>query len=260
LLNQSIFVAVKRDMLFKTAIFLIFAAILLSLFIFKISFTALFIFALASVLIILSYLKNLHQSNKYGFKVELLYKIILVIIILGVISFIVVEAILVFNLHQADTEVVTDYLLILGGGVRGETPSAILQDRLDKSVGYLKSNPEVKVIVSGGLGRRAEITEAEAMKRFLVEQGIEAERIIKEEQATSTHQNIKYTKEILTEINSDYEINLLSSDFHIYRAEKIAQAYQLKTHSLRADTDFFVLLNYLIREYFALLKTLVVDI
>lgn len=259
-MDKSICTALLKDILFKTAIFLMFASVLLSLFLFEISFTALFLFALAFLLIFLSYLKNLHQSDRYGFKVELLYKITLALIILGLISFIVVEAILVINLYQADTEVVTDYLLILGGGVRGETPSAILQDRLDKSVGYLKNNPEVTAIVSGGLGRRAEISEAEVMKRFLVEQGIKAERIIKEDKATSTHENIKYTKEILTELNAEYEINLLTSDFHIYRAEKIAQAYKIETHSLRADTDFFVLLNYLLREYFALLKTLTVDI
>ncbi len=259
-MNKSIIETIVKDMLFKIAMFLMFSSVLLSLVIFKISFTSLFLFALSLTLIFLSYLKSLYQSNKYGFKVELLYKTTLILIILGVVSFIVVEAILVVQLHQADTEVVSDYLLILGGGVRGETPSSILQDRLDKSVEYLKNNPEVKAIVSGGLGRRATITEAEAMKNFLVEQGIDAERIIKEDKATSTHENIKYTKEILTEMSLDYEINLLTSNFHMYRAEKIAQAYQLQTHPLRADTDFFVLLNYLIREYFALLKTLSVDI
>lgn len=62
----------------------------------------------------------------------------------------------------------SDYLIILGARVRGETPSLDLQYRLDVAYDYLEKSPSTKAILTGGQGKGEDITEAEAMRRYLV--------------------------------------------------------------------------------------------
>ena len=57
--------------------------------------------------------------------------------------------------------------------MNGEIPSLSLQYRLEAALDYAKQFPHVYLILSGGQGAGEHISESEAMKRFLVENGIE---------------------------------------------------------------------------------------
>ncbi|MEI3193353.1 MAG: YdcF family protein [Lachnospiraceae bacterium] len=91
----------------------------------------------------------------------------------------------------------TDYLVVLGAQVRGTVPSRALKKRLDTAAEYLGKNLETKVVVSGGKGAGEEITEAEAMENYLLELGIEKDRIIMEDRSTTTSENLRYTGELI---------------------------------------------------------------
>ena len=65
-----------------------------------------------------------------------------------------------------------DYAIILGAKVNGEKPSLSLQYRLDAALDYAKQYPHVYLILSGGQGAGEHISESEAMRRFLIENGI----------------------------------------------------------------------------------------
>ena len=45
-----------------------------------------------------------------------------------------------------------DYLIVLGAGVDGDTPSPILQDRIDLAYTYLTEHPNTICIATGGKG------------------------------------------------------------------------------------------------------------
>ena len=49
------------------------------------------------------------------------------------------------------------------------------------------------MIVSGGQGSDEAISEAEAMRRYLVEQGIRNEEIIMEDKSTNTEENLVFS-------------------------------------------------------------------
>ena len=89
-----------------------------------------------------------------------------------------------------------DYAIILGAKVNGEIPSLSLQYRLDAALDYAKENPHVYLILSGGQGAGEHISEAKAMKRFLVENGIQEERLLIEDMSTSTYENLLYSIEM----------------------------------------------------------------
>jgi uncharacterized SAM-binding protein YcdF (DUF218 family) len=83
-------------------------------------------------------------------------------------------------------------VLVLGCGIRGETLLPTLKRRLDKCLEYLQHNPVALIVVSGGQGHNESISEAEAMKRYLISKGVNASQIIMENQSRNTKQNMQF--------------------------------------------------------------------
>lgn len=149
------------------------------------------------------------------------------------------------------------YEIILGAGLYGDKPSPILQERLDAGLAYLELHPNTKVIVSGGQGSNELISEAEAMKNFLVSKGINPNRIIEENKSESTFQNLEFSQKKLEEQGiKNNEVLIVTSDFHLYRAMEIADYLGLKTEGLPAKTPIVLRIQYMIREFPAMIKLL----
>ena len=94
-------------------------------------------------------------------------------------------------------------VMIFGCYVRGEEPGRTLTTRLDAALSLLKRYQNADCIVSGGQGSNEAISEAEAMRRYLVSRGIAEERITLEDRSTNTSENLEYTIAILTGSESD---------------------------------------------------------
>lgn len=147
------------------------------------------------------------------------------------------------------------YEVILGAGLYGDKPSPILQERLDEGLEYLKLHPNTKVIVSGGQGSNELIPEAEAMKNFLLSQGISSDRIIEENKSKSTFQNLEFSQKILEKRNANKdEVLIVTSDFHLFRAMEIADFLGIKNEGLPSKTPFYLRVQYMVREFPAMIK------
>ena len=146
-----------------------------------------------------------------------------------------------------------DYVVVLGAHVKGTVPSRALTKRLDKAVEYACQNPDTKLILSGGQGTGEDITEAECMRRYLMEHGISDTRLILEEKSTDTRQNLIYSHEISA--CGSANTGILSNNFHVYRAIKLAQK-QGYTHAsgIASPSDSLMQIHYVVREVFALVK------
>ena len=68
-----------------------------------------------------------------------------------------------------------------------------LARRLDAALAYLEENPKAYVVVSGGQGAGEDISEAEAMRRYLAARGIEESRILMEDKSMSTLENFLFS-------------------------------------------------------------------
>lgn len=151
------------------------------------------------------------------------------------------------------------YLIVLGAGVRGDTPSLSLQNRLDTALKYLREHPGCTAVVSGGQGEDENVSEARAMYDFLTTAGIDPGRVLMEDRSTSTMENLIFSCEILRDLGvepSEAEIAVLSSEYHLYRAQYLARGMGLELHGVAARTSNPVLMvNYFIREAFAVAYT-----
>lgn len=187
-------------------------------------------------------------------------KIVAIVLIAAALQFVAVESVLAFN-GRSGTETATDYLIILGAGLKGETPSPILYGRLEAGVNYLRKYPGTQVVVSGGQGRGEDITEAEAMYRYLVSKGITENRIIVENHSTSTMENFKYSKRLIEQKSGKTvsEITFVTSNFHVFRAKMLAGRNSLQSYAISCKTPASVTVQMYIREYMALFKSLIVD-
>lgn len=176
----------------------------------------------------------------------------LIIFFIGVTIFAIVEGFIISEMNsEPDTKV--DYLIVLGAQVRGEKVTKSLAKRLDQAIIYLNDNKDTKVIVSGGQGVGEDITEAAAMKRYLLAQNIEEERIILEDRSTSTNENLKFSYSLIE--NKTSKIGIVTNNFHVYRAVNIAEKIGIKNvEGLAAPSDNRLLLNYMFREFFAVVK------
>ncbi|WP_438824335.1 YdcF family protein [Bacillus sp. JJ1533] len=145
-----------------------------------------------------------------------------------------------------------DYLIILGAKVNSEIPSLALQYRIDAAAEYAKENENTILIASGGQGPGEDITEAEAMRRELVDKGISESRIYLEDRSTSTYENIKFSKEFIPE---DAKLGIIvTNDYHLYRSIQIAEDAGLKVKGLPAKTPQVTLLKAYSREYLSVTK------
>ncbi len=149
-----------------------------------------------------------------------------------------------------------DAIVVLGSGIRGEMLTVGLKNRLDSAIEYCKGNEDALIVVSGGQGPQEDITEALAMERYLLSQGIAADRIIKEEQATSTYENFAFSKEILDEeFKEGYSVAFVSNEYHIYRASSLAKIAGLeKTTHTHSTTVWYTVIPSTLRECMAVVK------
>ena len=161
---------------------------------------------------------------------------------------------------ESEKAIQADYLIVLGAGVNGTEPSPSLTERLRAALSYLEEYPDTVCIVSGGQGGGEDITEAECMSRWLTENGIDENRIILEEQATNTYENLRYSLAILEERGDrdNASIAVLTSEYHILRAKLMAKDMGANVTGVTAKTENMLLrANYYAREALALWKYLI---
>lgn len=140
-----------------------------------------------------------------------------------------------------------DVLVVLGCGIRGEQVLPSLEKRLEQALAYARAHPRVLIAVTGGQGPGESISEAEAMKRYLMAHGIGEGRILTEDRSTSTEENFIFTKKILdSRFGGEYTVAVVTNAFHMRRAAQRASEAGLQATRLPAPTVWYgALPNYL---------------
>lgn len=209
-------------------------------------------FALGAACFLLAVLAKKHVWKKLprGLKVTCG-----VLIGLGLTLFFVVEGIIVSHFKERGEQDL-DYIIVLGAQVRESGPSLVLRYRLDAACEYLMENKDTVCIVTGAKGYNEPVSEAEGMKRYLVEKGIDEARILMEEKATSTMENLLFSQEFLDKETD--RVGVVTNDFHLFRAMSLAR-HQGYRHvcGIAAGSRPAYQLNNMLREFLGVMKDLV---
>ncbi len=182
----------------------------------------------------------------------------IVFILIGLFLVYVITAMSLMFYGSSNTPEKGSTVVILGCEVRGTEPSQTLKNRLDTAYDYLKENPDVSAVLSGGKGSNESISEAECMYRYLTEKGISKNRLYKEEKSSTTYENIKFSMEIIKNKGLNENLAIVTDWYHEYRASLIAKRQGITgVGAVSTPTQTYLTANLVTREIFALGKEII---
>lgn len=212
------------------------------------SFSALVCMCIVGLILVYKGLRLL--GRKYPQDARTLKRIFTCVLCIGLLVVGVTECIII-EASFGDPKQHCDYMVVLGAGVHGDQPSLSLQNRIDAAFDYLTDHPDVTAILSGGQGEGENLTEAQCMFDHLTAMGIDESRLIMEENATSTWENLNFSLDLIEEKTGTRpaKLGVLSSEYHLFRASLFANACNVEFVGIPAKTTKLSLrINYFMRE------------
>ncbi len=243
----------KRAILY-TAATLCFLAGLALIFVFtSIRFTGLLLCLAAPILALWALLDKGSERHRIFAAAKFTLSILLV---LGFLLFGFLET-EVIRWSNTDHETAVSGVIILGAGVNGSEPSLSLRVRLEAALRYIADKPEIPIVVTGSQGPGEEISEAQCMADWLIAHGVDESRILIEDQADNTRENIAFSKALLSENGYDPldHYAVVSSDYHLCRAAVYWELPYMVGVAAKMPEPYqhsFLTVNYYIREAFGL--------
>ncbi len=151
-------------------------------------------------------------------------KTIFKIILLFIALFIFTSVYILYDIYSFANKgiVKSDAIMVLGCRVRGEEPSLSLEMRMKTAIKLYSEGYGKYIVLSGGKGPGEDISEAEAMRRYFIGNGIDEKYLIIEDKSTSTYENFKYSKPLIDE-KGIKNIIVVSNGYHLKRASNIAE-------------------------------------
>lgn len=170
-----------------------------------------------------------------------------------------------------------DYIIIHGAGLDGTRPTPLLAGRIDKTLElWNKQHQQGKFVASGGQGADEVVSEAQAMRDYLLEKGVPADAILMEDKSTTTWENLKNSIAVIradratsggTDAASDdvtasdsagacgdFTTAVVSSDFHVFRCAEYAHNLGIKADGIGSHTKGWYWPTAFIREFIAITK------
>ena len=96
--------------------------------------------------------------------------------------------------------------------------------------------------------------EGEAMRRYMLEQGIPETRIHAETASANTYQNMAFSKAIIDSINPEGKTIFATTSYHVFRSGVWASQAGLKAEGIGGKTKWWFWPNAFIRECVGLLQ------
>jgi len=128
------------------------------------------------------------------------------------------------GIKKAPVKAGADAIIVLGAAVHNDVPSATLTYRVERAAQYAADNPGALIVVTGGQGSYENRSEASVMREMLVSMGIDGERIVEEDAAKNTLENLVLSKAILDErLGEKISVAIVTDAHHTFRARLIAR-------------------------------------
>ncbi|MEV6239177.1 YdcF family protein [Lentzea sp. NPDC051838] len=150
-----------------------------------------------------------------------------------------------------------DGIVVLGAGLIGSRVPPLLASRLDRALRLYHRDREAGrspvIVVSGGQGADEEVSEAFAMRQYLLERGVPEAEVVLEDQATTTEENLRYSKALLAERGHTGRVVAVTNNYHVFRTAVLSRKQGLRLQVIGAPTAWYFVPSAFLREFVALL-------
>ena len=154
-----------------------------------------------------------------------------------------------------------DYILILGCKVGNDGKvTKLLGSRAQRAVDFArmqkeKTGRDIVFVPSGGKGSDEPVSEAQAIKDYLIESGIPEEKIILEDKSANTDENFRFSIGKIKEFSGEEnpKIAFSTTNYHVFRSGMIAFKQGIDAQGIGAPTKRYFWINAFIREFVATL-------
>jgi uncharacterized SAM-binding protein YcdF (DUF218 family) len=150
-----------------------------------------------------------------------------------------------------------DGIVVLGAGLIGDQVPRLLANRLDRAMRLYHRDREAGrspvIVVSGGQGSDEQVSEAFAMSEYLLERGVPDDDIVLEDQATTTEENLRYSKALLAERGLNGRVVAVTNNYHVFRTAVLSRKQGLRLQVIGAPTAWYFVPSAFLREFVALL-------
>lgn len=163
---------------------------------------------------------------------------ILVIIVIALVIILGINAVVrlktrkyIKTMEQASELTDVDYIMVLGASVRnGDTPSAMLADRLDRGLDVYNVQSSAKLLMSGDRTDRY-YDEVRVMKQYALDRGVAEASVVEDPMGYSTYDSMYRAK---NEYNAKKMI-IVTQRYHLYRAVYIARQMGIDAYGVAAE-------------------------
>ena len=155
-----------------------------------------------------------------------------------------------------------DYIIILGCAIRTDgSLTPLLKGRVDSALSFEKRQHEQSgrhacFVPSGGQGADEVISEGEAMERYLLEQGVPSERILREDKSVNTFENMKLSYKVMSNADHDLrdkKIAFATTNYHVFRGYILSKKNGFEAQGISAKTKWYFFPNAFLREFIGML-------
>lgn len=179
-------------------------------------------------------------------------KAVIVLLILAVI-YTITNAVSICIFSSKDAKTKSDAAIILGASTYNGEVSPVYKERINHGIELYNDGYVDKLIVTGGMGKGNNISDAESAKIYAVMCGIPQNDIFVEDKSTITQENLENSKAIMNENNLKTAI-IVSDPLHMRRAMLLATDAGITAYSSPTKTTKYVSLKtkipFLAREVF----------
>ncbi|MGW1679274.1 YdcF family protein [Saccharopolyspora sp. NPDC002376] len=149
-----------------------------------------------------------------------------------------------------------DFIVVLGSGLLGSRVPPLLASRLDRGREVFDAERALGrqplLVTSGGQGPGEDLPEARAMADYLIERGVPADQVLVEDQSRTTDQNLRFSKAIMEQAKPDFRCLVVTNNFHVMRAARIARAEKVNGQVIGSPTARYYWPSATIREFVAI--------
>ena len=159
----------------------------------------------------------------------------------------------IVQFSKLDEKTKCDTAIILGAATSNGEVSPVYRERINHGIWLYENGYVDYLILTGGIGKGNEMSDAHAAKQYAIEKGVPEQAILIEEQSTITEENLEHAKAIMDEHSLDTAI-IVSDPLHMKRAMLMASDYGIDACSSPTPTTMYrsakTQLPFLAREVF----------